>query len=173
MTGDGGANGVHARDLHTPATSVIWSATEVGSRRFSPGPVRSGPAELADRFRRLRKRRIRGYIEVEIPDTDSPHLAIGFRGQYAVIRMTVATPLPRSFLLAGDGSVPDGAYVKVPVMDDLERFSGEVLLDVDRAWDLVQDFLRTGRPDDLGEWHASNLAEAGGPMEIADAESTS
>jgi hypothetical protein len=133
---------------------VAWSATELGSRRFGRTPVRSGLAELDHRFRELRRRRIRGYIEVEVPDVDSPQLTIGFRGEYAVIHKFVVVPDARSFLLAGDGSVPKEAYVEVPVMDELARFTGDVVLDVHRAWDRVRAFVRTGRAGDVGEWHA-------------------
>jgi hypothetical protein len=133
---------------------VVWSATELGSRRFRPTPVRSDLAELDSHFRRLRRRRIRGYIQVEVPDVGSPQLAIGFRGEYAVIHMFVVSPVVQSFLLAGDGTVPDEAYVQVPVMDELARFNGDVVLDVDDAWDLLRAFLRTGHAGELGEWHA-------------------
>lgn len=133
---------------------VVWSATALESRRFRPTPVRSDPAELDSHFRRLRRRRIRGYIEVEVPAVESPQLAIGFRGEYAVIHLLVIAPVEQSFLLAGDGTVPDEAYVQVPVMDELTRFMGDVVLDVHRAWDLVSAFTRTGQASDVGEWHA-------------------
>lgn len=126
---------------------VVWAATEVRTRRFQSAPVRSDWAELDDRFRWLRRRRIRGYIEVEVPGRESPKLAIGFRGEYAVIHLG-------SLLLGGDGVVPKEAYVQVPVVDELARFFGDVVLDTDRAWDLVRDFVRSGRADELGEWHA-------------------
>jgi hypothetical protein len=126
--------------------TVIWSATQPGSRRFSPVPVRTDPVELESHFR--------GYIEVEIADTESPLLAIGFRGEYAVIRQNVVSPVRQSFLLAGDGSVPREAYVEVPIMDELSRFTGDVVLEVHRAWDAVRTFVRTGQAADLGEWHA-------------------
>ncbi|WP_328475030.1 hypothetical protein OHA21_17115 [Actinoplanes sp. NBC_00393] len=134
--------------------SVIWSATQPGSRRFSPVPARTGPAELESHFRRLRSRRIRGYIEVEIADSEAPLLAIGFRGEYAVIHKIVRAPVRQSFLLAGDGSVPREAYVNVPIMDELSRFTGDVVLEVHPAWEAVRTFLRTGQAADLGEWHA-------------------
>ena len=133
---------------------VVWSATEVRSRRFRPTPVRSDQAELDDHFRWLRRRRIRGYFEVEIPDVESPQLTIGFRGEYAVVHMLAVAPVAQSFVLAGDGSVPNGAYVDLPVRDELARFTGEVVLGVYRAWDLVRAFLQTGRTAELGDWHA-------------------
>ncbi|MEU4623352.1 hypothetical protein AB0G04_25695 [Actinoplanes sp. NPDC023801] len=132
---------------------VVWSATELRSRRFRPAPVRSGPAELDHHFRQLRRRRIRGYIEVKHGNVESPQLTIGFRGEYAVVHMLVVDPYAQSFLLAGDGTVPHEAYVQVPVIDELARFTGDVVMDVHRAWALVQAYLRTGRAGELGEWH--------------------
>jgi hypothetical protein len=133
---------------------VVWSATELGSRRFRPTPVRSDHAELDNHFRQLRRRRIRGYIEVAVANVESPQLTIGFRGEYAVIHMFVVAPVAQAFLLAGDGTVPHEAYVQVPVMDELARFTGDVVMNVHRAWTLVQVFIRTGRAGELGEWHA-------------------
>lgn len=117
---------------------------------------------MDDHFRRLRRRRVRGYIEAEVPDVESPRLTIGFRGECAVIHLHVAAPVARSFVLAGDDSVPEEAYVKLPVMDELARFNGDVVLGVHRAWDLVLSFLRTGRAGELGEWHALQPSDAGG-----------
>jgi hypothetical protein len=31
-------------------------------------------------------------------------------------------------------------------------FTGDFILHVDRAWGLVQKFIRTGRVNELGEW---------------------
>ena len=36
-----------------------------------------------------------------------------------------------------------GAEVEVPIMDDLAAFTGDFVLDTDRAWDLVHDFTQT------------------------------
>lgn len=68
--------------------------------------------------------------------------------------MFVAAPVAQSFLLAGDGTVPNEAYVQVPVMDELARFTGDVVLDVHRAWGLVRAFISTGQASDIEEWHA-------------------
>jgi len=40
----------------------------------------------------------------------------------------------RGCLLVGDGTVPSGAEVEVPIMDDLAAFTGDFVLDIDRAW---------------------------------------
>ncbi|GAA2852425.1 hypothetical protein Acy02nite_51910 [Actinoplanes cyaneus] len=71
-----------------------------------------------------------------------------------MIHLLVVSPVGQSFLLAGDGVVPDEAYVEVPVMDGLVRFTGDVVLEVDRAWELIQAFLRSGQADALSEWQA-------------------
>lgn len=46
-------------------------------------------------------------------------------------------------LLVGDDTVLSGAEVEVPIMDDLGMFTGDFVLDVDRAWGLVHDFIQT------------------------------
>ncbi|GAB2570695.1 hypothetical protein Aab01nite_05670 [Paractinoplanes abujensis] len=140
--------------------NVAWWATEVRSRLFCAVPVHSGWAGLDDRFQHLRRRRIRGYVEVAFPDAGSRRLSIGFRGLYAVVRSVGTDPAARSFLLGGDGSVPDGAYVQVPVRDDLIRFDGEFVLDVEHAWELVHTFVRTGETGDLGHWHLTRPGPA-------------
>ncbi|MFF3359860.1 hypothetical protein ACFYWN_46650 [Streptomyces sp. NPDC002917] len=55
-------------------------------------------------------------------------------------------------LLVGDGTVPTGAAVDAPIMDDLTEFTGAFALSVDRAWALVRNFIRMEAPSDLGEW---------------------
>lgn len=37
-------------------------------------------------------------------------------------------------------------------MDALTAFTGDFVLDIDRAWDLVHDFTRTRAAGPLGEW---------------------
>jgi hypothetical protein len=58
----------------------------------------------------------------------------------------------RMSLLVGDGTVPPGAEVEVPIMDDLAVFTGDFVLNVDRAWELVHDFTQTRAAGPLGEW---------------------
>ncbi|WP_420031362.1 hypothetical protein ACN2WE_00070 [Streptomyces sp. cg28] len=58
----------------------------------------------------------------------------------------------RTSLLAGDGTVLPGAEVEVPILDDLAAFTGDQVLDIDRAWNLVHDFTQTRAADLLGEW---------------------
>lgn len=128
--------------------ATIWSATDPVSRRFDPTPLRSDPDE---RFRRLRRRKIRGYVELAPADEGSPRVTVGFRGEYAVVHLIDGE---RSCVLAGDGRVPDGACVRVPIRDELTDFDGAVVRGAEDAWKLIQEFLRTGRPGDLGTWLA-------------------
>ncbi len=37
-------------------------------------------------------------------------------------------------------------------MDDLAVFTGDFVLSVDHAWEVVQNFVLTGAFEDLGEW---------------------
>lgn len=48
--------------------------------------------------------------------------------------------------------MPSGAEVEVPIMDDLAVFTGDFVLGIDRAWELVHDFTRTWEASPLGEW---------------------
>ncbi|MFF9488447.1 hypothetical protein [Streptomyces sp. NPDC014676] len=57
----------------------------------------------------------------------------------------------RLSLLVGDGTVPSGAEVEVPVMNGFAAFTGDFVLDIDRAWEVVYGFART-RTVPPGEW---------------------
>jgi hypothetical protein len=130
-------------------TPVVWAATSPVSGRFSPAETRSDVADLSERFNELRSHG-QGYLEVRLPDRDHPNLTMGFREDYAVIHLF--TSAEQVSLLVGDGTVPPGDVVEVPIMDDLGVFTGDFVLGVDRAWDLVHSFIRTESPGDLGEW---------------------
>jgi hypothetical protein len=104
---------------------------------------------FSDRFSDLRSRG-QGYVEGRSPDREFPVLILAFRGDHAVVHLMSDTE--RMSLLVGDGTVPSGAEVEVPIMDDLAAFTGDFVLDVDRAWDLVHDFTRMRAAGPLGEW---------------------
>ncbi len=78
-------------------------------------------------------------------------LAMGFREGHAVIHRAEG-PGAMS-LLHGDGSVASDAVIEVLVMDELAFFAGDFILRVEHAWQLVQEFARTGRTDTLGVWY--------------------
>jgi len=129
--------------------SVVWAATSPESGRFHPVERGLEVQDLADRFNDLRSRG-QGYAEVRSRNSDFPVLTLAFRGDHAVVHLMSDTG--RMSLLAGDGTVPSGVEVEVPVMDDLAAFTGDFVLDVDRAWNLVHDFMQTWEADPLGEW---------------------
>ena len=129
--------------------SVVWAATSPDSGQFAPVERRSNVRDLSDHFNELRSRG-QGYLEVRLPECDFPQLSLGFRDDHAVIHLF--SNAEEMSLLMGDGTVPSRAVIDVPIMDDLTEFTGDFVLSVDRAWDLVRDFVRTGAPRDLGEW---------------------
>ncbi|MEU6224716.1 hypothetical protein [Streptomyces sp. NPDC047042] len=105
--------------------------------------------DLSDRFNDLRSCG-RGYVEVRSPNKEFPVLVLAFRGDHAVVHLMSDTE--RMSLLVGDGTLPSDAEVEVPIMDDLAVFTGDFVLDTDRAWGLVHDFTQTWAAVPLGEW---------------------
>jgi hypothetical protein len=129
--------------------SVTWAATALESGRFPAVERCSDIRELAYHFNELRCRG-QGYLEVRLPGSAFPLLALGFRGDQAVVHRFDAAE--RSFLLAGDDIAAADTVVDVPVMDDLGLFTGNFVVSVDRAWAIVRDFIQTRAPDEQGEW---------------------
>ncbi|MFG2409087.1 hypothetical protein ACGFR8_33025 [Streptomyces brevispora] len=128
--------------------SVVWVGTSPESGLFSPVETHSDAEELSGRFNDLRSRG-QGYIEVRLPNREFPVLALAFRDDHAVVHLMSDTE--RTSLLVGDGTVPSGDEVEVPIMDDLVTFTGNFVLDIDRAWK-VHDFSHTQAVGALGEW---------------------
>ncbi|MFJ3091422.1 hypothetical protein [Streptomyces sp. NPDC086838] len=129
--------------------SVVWAVTSPESGLFHPVERRSEVKDLSDRFNDLRSRG-EGYVEVRTANREFPVLTLAFRGDHAVVHLMSDTE--RLSLLVGDGTVPSGAEVEVPIVDGLAAFTGDFVLDVDRAWDLVHDFAQTRAAGPLGEW---------------------
>ncbi|WP_406430293.1 hypothetical protein OHB00_01065 [Streptomyces sp. NBC_00631] len=129
--------------------SVVWAATSPESGLFHPVERCSEVEDLSDRFNELRSRG-HGYVEVRAPNREFPVLSMAFRDGHAVVHLMSSTE--RMSLLVGDGTVPSGAEVEVPIMDDLAAFTGDFVLDIDRAWDVVHSFTQTRAADPLGEW---------------------
>jgi hypothetical protein len=129
--------------------SVVWAATSPESGLFHPVERRSELKDLSDRFNDLRSLG-QGYVEVRSPDREFPRLILAFRDHHAVVHLM--SDIERMSLLAGDGTVLSGVEVEVPIMDDLAVFTGDFVLDVDRAWDLARDFTQTWAAGPLGEW---------------------
>jgi hypothetical protein len=129
--------------------SVMWAATSPESGPFHPVERLSEVKGLSDRFNDLRSLG-QGYVEVRLPNREFPTLVLAFRDDHAVVYLTSAPE--RMSLLAGDGTAPSGVEVEVPIMDDLATFTGDFVLDVDRAWELVHDFTQTRAASPRGEW---------------------
>ena len=129
--------------------SVVWAATSPESGLFHPVERRSEVKDLSDRFNDLRSRG-QGYVEVRSPNRKVPVLILAFRNDHAVVHLMSDTE--QVSLLVGDGTVPSGAEVEVPIMDDLAVFTGNFVLDTDRAWELVHDFTQTWAAGPLSEW---------------------
>ncbi|MET9379796.1 hypothetical protein ABZY09_01600 [Streptomyces sp. NPDC002928] len=129
--------------------SVVWSMTSLESGRFRPGERCSELPDLAGDFSELRSSG-QGYLEVRLPDSEYPQLTLSFRGDRAIIHLF--TDEETVSLLGGDGTVPPEVTVDVPIMDELSSFTGDFVLSVDRAWDVVENFVRTGTFEELGEW---------------------
>jgi len=129
--------------------SVVWAATSPESGLFHPVERRSEMKDLADRFNDLRPFG-QGYIEVRSPNREFPVLTLAFGDGHAVVHLMADTE--QMSLLVGDGTVPSDAEVEVPIMDDLAAFTGDFVLDIDRAWDLLHSFTQTQASGPLGEW---------------------
>ncbi|GGV90126.1 hypothetical protein [Streptomyces massasporeus] len=129
--------------------TAVWSMTSRESGRFNPVEKHSDLRDLAREFNELRSHG-RGYLEVRMPDGEFPQLTLSFSDDQAVIHLFANEESVS--LLAGDGATPAEVTVDVPVMDDLATFTGDFVLDVDHAWEVVQNFTQTQRLEDLGEW---------------------
>ncbi|MFF7290215.1 hypothetical protein [Streptomyces griseorubiginosus] len=129
--------------------SVVWSMTSTDSGQFQYQEKHSELQELVDAFNLLRSRS-QGYMEVRLSDKDFPQMTLSFQGGQAVIHLFTKEEIVS--LLAGDGSVPADVAVEFPIMDDPVDFTGDFILGLDRAWEIVEDFAQTGEFEGLGEW---------------------
>ncbi|MFD5337844.1 hypothetical protein [Streptomyces hawaiiensis] len=129
--------------------NVVWAATSPESGLFHPVERCSEVKDLSDRFNELCSCG-QGYVEVRSPNREFPVLTLAFRDDHAVVHLMRSTE--RMFLLVGDGTVPSGAEVEVPIADDLAAFTGDCVLNIDRAWALVHNFTQTRAAGSLGEW---------------------
>ena len=129
---------------------VVWSMTSVRSALFDSTERRSELRDLVRAFRELRTSG-RGHLEVNLPDSLYPYLTLSFLGDHAVIHLF--TSEESVSLLVGDGSVSPEGQVDVPVIDELGTFTGDFVMGIDRAWDVMENFVRTGTVEGLGEWY--------------------
>ncbi|MFE1833915.1 hypothetical protein [Streptomyces sviceus] len=123
--------------------------TSVQSAHFESTERRSQLPDLLSAFRELRASG-RGHLEVNLLDSLYPYLTLSFLGDHAVIHLF--TSEESISLLVGDGSVSPDGEVDVPVMDELATFTGDFVMGADRAWDVMENFVRAGTVEGLGEW---------------------
>ncbi|MEU1763366.1 MULTISPECIES: hypothetical protein [Micromonospora] len=107
---------------------------------------RSDIAGLFERFDELRTQG-RGYVEVRAGDV-FPVLTLGFTESAAVVHLM--TDESTMSLLAADE--PASMNAQVLVLDDLVEFAADFVLDLERAWQVVEEFVRTGAPGRAGAW---------------------
>ncbi|MCZ7428078.1 hypothetical protein O7607_20280 [Micromonospora sp. WMMA1949] len=107
---------------------------------------RSGVAGLFERFEELRALG-RGYLEVR-GDAAFPVLTLGFTGSAAVVHLMADEDAVS--LLAADE--PACTHAEVPVLDDPVEFTADVVLDLERAWQVIEGFVHTGDAGRAGEW---------------------
>ncbi|WP_371799007.1 hypothetical protein OG963_14315 [Streptomyces sp. NBC_01707] len=129
--------------------SVVWSMTSPESGVFHPGERRSELRDLTDEFNELRSHG-QGYLEVRLPDNEFPQLTLGFQSDHAIIHLF--TSEESMSLLSGDGTVSSEVTIDVPIMSEMSTFTGDFVLSVDHACDVVRNFVRTGAFEELGEW---------------------
>ncbi|MHA4950685.1 Imm1 family immunity protein [Micromonospora sp. SD19] len=108
---------------------------------------RSDIAGLIERFNELRTQG-RGYIEVRAGDA-FPVLTLGFTESAAVVHLM--TDDSATSLLAADE--PASMNAEVLVLDDPVEFAADFILDLERAWQVVEEFVRTGALGRAGGWH--------------------
>jgi hypothetical protein len=130
-------------------TQVEWVATDRGSGDLPGQARRTSVEQCLAGIERLAA--AGGYAELCLARSPFPCLAVSFRDGRGVIHGFFASD--RVALLGGDGSVPDGTAVAMPLMTDDRDFSGDVVLTAERACTVIGDFLRTGTLDPLGPWH--------------------
>ncbi|MER5607510.1 hypothetical protein AB0F93_09470 [Micromonospora tulbaghiae] len=107
---------------------------------------RPGVASLIERFEELRAQG-RGYLEVR-GDAAFPVLTLGFTGSAAVVQL-IADEDAVSLLAADEPAVADAGVL---ILDEPVRFTANFVLDLERAWRVVAEFVRTGDAGLAGEW---------------------
>lgn len=129
--------------------SVVWSATSTESGAFSPLEIETEFGRLSDRFRSLRAAG-EGYLEVRLAGRDYPQLTLGFHDEQAIVHQFASPDV--ILLLSGDATVPAAQVIEVPILNELVEFSGGFVVCVERAWNLIDEFARTGKLDGWGDW---------------------
>ena len=85
-------------------------------------------------------------------DQPFPMLALSAASAHGAIHQFHSEDEP--YLLRGDGSVPAGEVVELPIIEGLATFSGDFVLTLDLAVGAVEAFARGAAVERLGEWVA-------------------
>jgi hypothetical protein len=93
-----------------------------------------------------------GYAEVSRGDQAFPMLALSAASGHGVMHQFQSED--KSYVLRGDGSVPAGEVVELPIIGGLVTFSGDFVLTLERAVGAVEAFARGAAVARLGEWVA-------------------
>src|SRR5689334_24416790 len=131
------------------SSEAVVAATSVESGRFHAveKPISDDCVlDLFDQFVGVGQ----GYLEVRSADHEFPPVTMGMQGGFAVIHG--ATTPDQITLLYGDGSLSPQETVEVPIMDELETFTGEFALGTAAAREALEDFIRSGDLARLGRW---------------------
>lgn len=91
-----------------------------------------------------------GYAEVTRGDQSFPMLALSAASGHGVIHQFQSQD--KSYLLCGDGSVPTGQVVDLPIIEGLATFSGDFVLTLDLAVGAIEAFARGAAVAQLGVW---------------------
>lgn len=81
-------------------------------------------------------------------DCAFPVLTLGFTRSAAVVHLMADEDAVS--LLAADE--PADADAEVLVQDDPVEFTADVVLDLERAWQVIEEYVRTGDAGRAGEW---------------------
>ncbi|WP_328980418.1 hypothetical protein [Streptomyces canus] len=131
--------------------NVVWAATALKTGWFSGIERHSNVQDLEAHIKALGTGLGQGYLEIRRPDGDLPYLALGFKGDHAVLHLFDNSG--GVSLRVGDDSAAPSTEVEVVIMDELYAFTADVALSMDHAWDIVHDFIQTGAPGELSDWY--------------------
>jgi hypothetical protein len=93
-----------------------------------------------------------GYAEVARGDHPFPMLALSAASGHGVIHHFESEK--DSYLLCGDGSVPVNELVEVPIVEGSGTFTGDFVLSLPLAVNVVEAFAQGAPVANLGDWVA-------------------
>jgi hypothetical protein len=93
-----------------------------------------------------------GYLEISRPGRLFPALFVAFGGEHAVVHFDDETSL---FQLYGGESVPAEETAEVFILEGMSPFPGECVMTLDRALEVMEEFVRTGAVGEHPRWSTS------------------